>query len=117
MNPPSSSEEEEEEDFVAPSKYQHIFAISLWSNNDLERRRIADFTTQFPHAAWEEYGVAVVESHNCLGLVAARSFRDLEPLCPYSNIIYELESNIYPQSDFKLLKLRDGRYCDGNSAL
>jgi hypothetical protein len=96
----------------------HIFTILLWSNNALERPRIADLTQEYLHPQWadvgREYGVTVVKTEQYgWALVAERSFRPLEAICPYSSCICAAESDIDHQSDYKL-QLVDGRFCDGN---
>jgi hypothetical protein len=92
----------------------NIFTILLWSNNALERPRIADLTQESLHPQWtdigRDYGVTVVKTEQYgWALVAKRSFRPLEPICPYSDFICASESDL----DYKL-QLLDGRYCDGN---
>jgi hypothetical protein len=77
----------------------HIFEMLLWSNNALERPRIADLTLEYLHPQWtdvgREYGVTVVKTEEYgWALVAERSFRPLEPICPYSNCICAAESDI-----------------------
>jgi hypothetical protein len=75
-------------------------------------------TQESLHPDWtavgQEYGVAVVKTPQYgWALVAARTFKAHEPICPYSNVLLARESELNPESDYKL-KLRDGRYCDGN---
>ena len=96
----------------------HIFTMLLWSNNALERPRIADLSKEYLHTVWtavgQEYGVAVVQTPQYgWALVATRTFKAQEPICPYSNMLFARESDLNPKSDYRL-QLRDGRYCDGN---
>jgi hypothetical protein len=95
-----------------------IFGKLLCSNESPGRPRIDDLTNVSRHPLWEgvgmNYGVDVVHtSAYGWALIAEKSFGPFEPICPYSDMIVSSETDLNPDSDYKL-DLGDGRFCDGN---
>jgi hypothetical protein len=95
-----------------------MFAMLLCCNDALGRPRIEDWTHESLHLDWtavgQEYGVVVVQTPQYgWALVATRFFQAHERICPYSDKILASETDLNQRSDYKL-KLRDGRFCDGN---